>query len=344
MSLSKRLINTKSSVDANFNTVLYTGNGSTQSVTGVGFKPDFVWIKGRTFADNHNLADVIRGVNKYVFSNLTSPGVTSSNYLTSFDNDGFTVGSDNSSNKLNEEFVAWCWKAGGAGVTNTDGTTTSQVSANTEKGFSIVNFTSTPSNITVGHGLGNAPSIIFMRSLYYGGNWVVYSSTTGNGEALILNSALGSSGSAVWNYTNPTSNVFSSGFTNQGDVLAYCWAEIPGFSKFGTFIGNGDSSLDPSGTVVAQTITTGFEPAFVLLKQTLSGYWGIFDNKRGGSSPGSQWKWLWPSRNKTESDASYGYSALIDFTPTGFTLGNDASNEWNTLNKEFIYMAFANEF
>jgi len=343
MSLSKRLINTKPAGGVgNFNTVLFTGNGSAQSITGVGFEPDLVWWNNRDTTSGNQLHDVIRGAGNKVYSNSQAPPSNDAESVTSFDSDGFSIGT---SSEFTGDCVAWCWKAGGAAVTNTDGTTTSQVSANTEKGFSVVNFTSTPSNITVGHGLGNAPSIIFMRSLYYTGNWVVYSSTFGNGQALTLNSPAAPVGSAVWNYTNPTSSVFSSGFTNQNDVIAYCWAEIAGFSKFGSYTGNGNSSLDPSGTVVAQTITTDFEPAFVLLKGS-NNYWGIFDNKRGGSSPGSQWKWLWPSRAKSESDASGagGYSTLIDFTPTGFTLGNDASNDWNTNGTTFIYMAFANEF
>tara|TARA_R110000868_G_scaffold403984_1_gene681747 strand:+ start:1227 stop:2249 length:1023 start_codon:yes stop_codon:yes gene_type:complete len=340
MSFSKRLINTKAAGDANFNTVLFTGNGSAQSITGVGFEPDLVWWNNRDNTSGNQLQDSIRGAGNKVYSSSTAISSNDAQSVTSFDSNGFSIGT---SSEFTGNCVAWCWKAGGPAVTNTDGTTTSQVSANTEAGFSVVSWTSTASTSTIGHGLGNAPSVIFMRSITNAGNWPVYNSVFGASQQLTLNRPFAAQGSAAWNYTSPSSSVINSGFTNQGDVIAYCWAEIAGFSKFGSYTGNGNGSLDASGSVVVKTITTGFEPAFVVLKGDAN-YWGVFDNKRGGSSPGSQWKWLWPGRAKSESNASYGYSALVDFTPTGFTLGNDASADWNANGVQYIYMAFANEF
>jgi hypothetical protein len=354
MSLSKRLINTKPAGGVgNFNTVLYTGDGTdNRQITGVGFQPDWVWFKSRTVATNNILYDSVRGTSSYTTTNAGAQ--FNSTQFTSYDSDGFTLGPIAGSfiNRVGEDYVAWCWKAGGTSVTNTDGTITSQVSANTEAGFSIVQYAGT-ANGTVGHGLGVEPDFIFARSTNVTNGTATYHSALGSNYNTRIDSALGSANiTNFWGASGVTnSSVFGLendpyGFNVYGTLIAYCFTEIPGFSKFGTYTGNGNGSLDPSGTVVAQTITTGFEPAMVILRTTQSGYWGIFDNKRGGSSPGSQWRWLWPSRTKIESDASGagGYSTLVDFTPTGFTLGNDASGDWNTNGQQFIYLAFANEF
>ena len=170
-----------------FNTVLYTGNGSTQSITGVGFQPDWVWLKSRSDTSFHRLQDSVRGATKEIYTNATNAEGTDSNTITSFDSDGFSLGTAADYNGSSRTFVAWNWLAGGTASSNTDGSITSSVSANTTSGFSIVSYTGTGANATVGHGLGVAPKMIITKARGTTNNWGTYHESLGNTDAVFLN-------------------------------------------------------------------------------------------------------------------------------------------------------------
>jgi hypothetical protein len=268
--------------DDYFNTVLYTGTGATQSITGVGFQPDWVWIKNRSRTDYHSLYDVVRGVTNEIYTNGTFVEYSNANALTAFGSDGFTVGSANDVNFNGSNIVSWNWLANGAGVSNTDGSITSTVSANTTSGFSIVSYTGTGSAATIGHGLSTSPSMILIKNRTTAYSWIVYHKSLGATKNLYLDLTGASDISSIqFNDTEPTSSVFSVGTslaTNKSSdsIIAYCFAEKKGFSKFGSYTGNGSAD----GTFVY----TGFKPAFILYKNsTASGdSWQMFDNKRLG--------------------------------------------------------------
>jgi hypothetical protein len=265
-----------------FNTVLYTGTGATQSITGVGFQPDFVWAKRRSATGDHILSDSVRTAGKYLSSNLTAAEITSTDF-DSFDSDGFTVNAVDQTGGLNASgstYAAWNWKAGGTAVSNTDGSITSQVSANTDAGFSIVSYTGTGANATVGHGLSSAPEMIITKPRNSADNWISWHTALGATGYIYLNLTNASNtGAAVWNSTLPSSTVFSIGTSSNINTsgqtqVAYCFHSVDGYSKVGSYTGNGSSD----GTFVY----TGFRPAWVMVKtSSLAGqYWNIFDNVR----------------------------------------------------------------
>jgi len=316
-----------------FNTVTYTGTGSTQSITGVGFQPDWIWGKGRTLAGyNHGLVDSVRGVSKLIYSNLTEAEETYSTGVTSFDSDGFSVGSGNVFNNGSNTYVAWNWLASNTTASNTDGSITSTVSANTTSGFSIVSYTSTGSNATVGHGLGVAPSMmIFKRRSGDTENWPVYHKDMGATHIMLLNATDAKSDTATrFNDTEPTSSVFSlgtSGDTNGGTspFIAYCFAEKKGYSKFGSYTGNGSTE--------GSFIYTGFKPAWVMMKRTnTTGSWTILDNKRNTFNIIGEY--LLANNNSGGIDFDN-----LDFLSSGFKLRNNSFN--NGSGDTIIYMAFA---
>jgi hypothetical protein len=256
-----------------FKCVLYEGDGKEgHSITGVGFKPDLVWIKSRSFSNNHHLFDVIRGPNRILRSSSTDHESTPGNVMPSFNTDGFTVGEDGSNNATNDDgntFVAWCWKAGGVGVANTDGSINSTVSANQTAGFSIVSYTGTGSVGTVGHGLGKRPKVVIVKDRNGATNWPIFfdgiSDNTNDLIQLNLSNATATAGN-FFNGGDTTTTTFPLGTgdsqTNASgnDHIAYCWAEIEGYSKFGSYTGN--ASAD--GTF----IYCGFKPALVITKRT----------------------------------------------------------------------------
>jgi len=332
----RRLINTGGeAVIPYFNTVTYNGNGSTQSISGVGFQPDFVWIKSRSAATSHKLTDIVRGTTKGLVSNTTAAETTDTNGLTAFGSDGFTLGTDSVYNNSGATYVAWCWKAGVSAVTNTDGSITSEVSANVDAGFSIVSYTGNHTNSTVGHGLNSAPEMVIIKALNSGtANWCVYHSGIGayGGVFLSLTNAAQYQ-SNLWLDTVPTSTVFSIGQSdvnvNSSGIIAYCFHSVAGFSKFGSYTGNGSAT----GT----TVTTDFEPAFVMIKKINStGNWVILDNKRDTSNPID--KTLNPNLSNAESTANN-----IDFNATTFQL-KSTNADTNANTSTYIYMAFANQF
>ena len=314
------------------NTKLYAGNGNARSITGVGFQPDWVWIKNRTIGANHALFDVIRGATKVLNSNATTAEATEAQMLTAFGSDGFSVGTDSTVNDNGSNIVSWNWKANGAGSANTDGSINSTVSANTTSGFSIVSYTGTGSNATVGHGLGAVPKIIFVKTRSTSNIWAVYHVGIGNTKYMQLNEPdTPTTNNTYWNNTTPTSSVFSvgtaSGVNGSGVTnIAYCFADVKGFSKISSYTGN--ASTD--GTFVY----CGFKPSFIFTKATATGEgWQIYDNKRLGVNATE--KVLYPNTSSSESTLAGG----VDFLSNGF--------KWRTADggvnssQLYIYMAFA---
>ena len=225
-----------------FNTKLYTGNGSTQSITGVGFQPDWLWVKRRDSADHHCLEDVIRGAGYSVRTSGSDAQQYRNNDITSFDSDGFSLGSSGETNINSGTFVSWNWKAGGAGSANTDGSTSSTVSANTTAGFSIVKYTnpSSGSPFTVGHGLGAVPKMIITKRLDATQTWGIYHIGPGFGKYLRFDSTADEASANLVTATSTTT--FSSYYDHHdagAEIIAYCFAEIKGFSKIGKYRANG---------------------------------------------------------------------------------------------------------
>ena len=324
-----------------FETLLYTGNGTTgQSITGLEFKPDFVWIKSRSFANNHHLFDILRGTDKILRSSSNEAESTVTDVMSSFNNGGFTVkegGGNNATNDDGSTFVAWCWKAGGAGVSNTEGDITSSVSVNEEAGFSIVSYTGNGSNgQTVGHGLGKKPAWIILKNRDASQNWRVWHKelASDGSKRLLLDAMNASEDAGFLNDTAPTSTIFTLGnaddaWNSNGDkFIAYCWAEIPGYSKFGSYKGNGSTN----GTYVH----LGFKPAFIITKQTNStGSWFIFDNKRNGYNEIEPYV-MSNSSNGDATDLGW------DILSNGFKNRNSYSAT-NGSGNTFVYMAFAEQ-
>ena len=323
-----------------FSTKLYTGTGSSNAITGVGFQPDWVWIKKRNATGQHQLFDAVRGVTKRVYSDSSDPESTSATTLTAFGTDGFTVGSNSGINGSSDTIVSWNWLANGAGSSNTDGTiNTTATSVNTTAGFSISTYSGTGSAATIGHGLGAVPQVMIVKNTYQAESWIVYHQSLGGGtpqdKYLHLNTtdAEGDS-AAMWNDTAPTSSVFSVGTstsTNQagGTFVAYCFAEKQGFSKFGSYTGNGNAD--------GAFIYTGFKPAFVLVKETGTGNWIIKDNKRPIYNQNDTY--LFANTSDAESSAS---TLGMDLLSNGFKLRATAG-DMNGSGTEIIYMAFAEE-
>jgi hypothetical protein len=328
--------------DDYFNAVLYTGNGTTNAITGVGFQPDFVWLKSRSGATtNHALFDAVRGVGYNLRSNTTeAEAIPSPNdSLTAFNSDGFTLGANANSGAPNINFtvggtyVSWNWKAGGTGVTNTAGTITSTVSANTTAGFSIVTYTGTGANATVGHGLGVAPSMVIVkRRVDAGYDWIVGNTNIGWGNYLVLNQTVASQAAAtVWNSTAPTSSVFSLGndaYINASTktYVAYVFAPVAGYSAFGSYTGNG--STDGPFTY------TGFRPRYILIKRTdVANDWYIQDTATNTYNVVGNT--LLP--NSSAAEASY---TLLDILSNGFKQ-RSIFNSHNASGGTYIYAAFA---
>ena len=215
-----------------FNTKLYTGTGSSNAITGVGFQPDWTWIKCRTDAQNHALYDAVRGVQKKISSSSTAAEATATTELSAFGSDGFTVLTDGQVNASGQTYASWNWRANGQGSSNTDGTiNTTYTSANTTSGFSISTYTGTGSNATIGHGLGSAPSVVICKQLNATQQWINYHKAIGATKYLHLNATdAAATSSTVWNDTDPTSSVFSVGTAancngSGNTYVAYCFAE-----------------------------------------------------------------------------------------------------------------------
>ena len=328
-----------------FNTILYTGdNSSPRTITGVGFQPDMNWSKIRSEVNDHWVSDAVRGANKIIRPNGTDDELVngSGGYISSFNSDGYVIASgsasNNNFNKSSGTMVSWNWKANGAGSSNTDGSITSTVSANTTSGFSIVSYTGNlTSGATVGHGLDSAPKMVIVKNRSITEDWFVLhtsaSATAGSYLKLNLTDAVSSGNSIVFNNTNPTSTVFTVGSVNGtngsgNNMIAYCFADVKGFSKFGSYTGNGNAD----GTF----IYTGFKPAFVLIKANASADWYLIDNKR------STFNVMEASLKANTSDAESTTIQDMDFLSNGFK-PRSTSGSTNGSGTTYIYMAFAEE-
>jgi hypothetical protein len=316
-----------------FSVVTYTGNGSTQSITGVGFQPDFVWIKSRSISgSNHVVYDTTRGAGEYLIPNTSGAEGTIANGLTSFDSDGFTLGSEAGHNFNGATFVAWCWKLnGGTTVSNTDGTITSTVQANTDVGFSITTFSGTGSTGTLGHGLSVQPNLVLFKTTNTAIAWYVMYRPTGGNVTIFEN--INTSAPISSNYTNFVPNADTVNILNVPDFnqsgrnyVMYSFASVEGFSKFGTYTGNGSTN----GPIVE----TGFEPAFVMYKGLNSSRaWIMVDNKRAPVN--TRREYLIASSTNAEAAVD-----IMDFFSNGFQI-KDTSVSTNGNNETYIYMAFA---
>ena len=315
-----------------FNTILYTGNGSNRTITGVGFQPDWVWVKNRTVARPHRLADSVRGDAKIIVSNDVIAEYTDTTQISGFDSDGFDVGTGTAVNESSKSFVSWNWLAGGTASSNTDGSITSTVSANTTSGFSVVKWTGdNSSTATIGHSLGAIPNIVIVKRIDAVDNWYVYSKPVGNTSVLNLDTTSATAASInYWNNTDPTTTVFTVGdsFRTTGSFIAYCFAEKKGYSKFGSYTGNGNAD----GTFVY----TGFKPSFVMIKGTTSSeHWLMYDNKRKVFNTNDEV--IYANLSNAEDTNS---GLQIDLLSNGFKL-RGASANLNNSGQTFIFMAFA---
>jgi hypothetical protein len=320
-----------------FHTQLYTGNGSTQSITNNAnagdFQPDWVWIKNRSASDQHNLYDSTRGATKRIESSNTGAESTKSNGLTSFDSDGFSVGSADQCNGNSENLVAWQWKAnGGTTSSNSDGSITSTVQANTTAGFSIATWTASgTNNDTIGHGLGVTPNIWILKSRSAARTWVVYTKLIdGSLDVLFLDTNSAKSDSSANDPTSTTVSVYGSDINTASDTMVgYFFAEKQGYSKFGKYTGNGNAD--------GPFVYTGFKPAFFLVKSTNQSnqQWYLFDNKRDTINPVT--RQLQPNLADAENNVT---GSPLDFLSNGIKIRNTSGHD-NTNNGTYFYMAFA---
>jgi hypothetical protein len=319
-----------------FNTKLYTGNATGRTISGVGFQPDWTWIKNRSDTSGHRVLDVVRGGTKELIANGTNAEITEAQSLQSWNSDGFVLGTAAGVNANTDNFVSWNWLANGAGVSNTDGSIASTVSANDTAGFSIVKYTGTGSAGNVGHGLSTAPKVLINKALS-SQDWFVGHSSIGFTKFLKLNETNAeSTNSGIWNNTAPTTDHFTinsaNGNTNSTGVeyITYCFSEVKGFSKFGSYVGNGNAD----GTFVY----TGMKPAFILIRSVSTTNWNMFDNKRSVYNVADETLWS----NSADSEATVGTTYGIDILSNGFKV-KTVSSQVNNNNTVHIYMAFAEQ-
>jgi hypothetical protein len=324
-----------------FNAITYTGDGTaSRSITGVGFRPDFVWIKNRTVANFHQLHDAVRGATVGMLASNSTNAEDSAYPLTSFNTDGYTTksGAQDGTNNSGSAIVAWNWNAGGSNATNTAGTITSTVRANTTSGFSIVTYTgNATSGATVGHGLGATPAMIIVKNRSTGTNWPVYhANLTSAAYLLTLNTTNAqATDSAAWNNTAPTSTLFTLGNStgtngSTNNLVAYCFAPVAGYSAFGSYTGNGSTD--------GPFVYLGFRPEFIMFKRTdATSNWLIIDAAR---SPYNQTNEVLLPNSSSAEGTGAGYGAY-DFLSNGFKPRNVVANETNVSGGTYIYAAFA---
>jgi len=332
-----------------FKALAFTGNGaSSRAITGVGFQPDFVWLKSRDNATSHQVVDVVRGATKALLTNSTNgEDDTQTDFsgggVETIDTNGFTLGNgtiNNSNfNGSGDDSIAWCLKAGGAvsANNNTVGSITSTVSANTAAGFSIVTYAGEhATGSTVGHGLSQAPELIISKSRDETKGWGVYYTVRGtNTNYMQLQDSLaegtnnGPLAGGAWMVSNAETLELASGaFGNQTSMVAYCFHSVPGFSKIDSYSGSGGAG---------NKVTTGFRPAFVMIKSTGSGDWVMFDNARSATNPADEV--LYANSNAVEPTPSTATS--INFLADGFDFGGGGSSINSTGTHSYIYLAFA---
>ena len=327
-----------------FNVALWTGNSSTQSID-VGHASDFVWIKTRNAAVDHRIYDSVRGVNKGLKSNTTAAEATETTSLTSFDSTGFSLGNFAANNNSGSTYVGWSWKAGGTGVANTDGSINSTVSANTDAGFSIVQYDDgTDAVNTVGHGLTSAPEMVIVKNRTDATPWRVYHlySNASDPEDYYLDldaTGAASNATAFWNGTKPSTTVVSLSANNSvmnagKDYIMYCFHSVDGFSKVGSYIGNGNAD--------GSFVYTGFRPKWILSKESSAsgGNWAILDAERNTYNVLDNE--LYPNSSVAEATSSTTSGLFCDFTSNGFKL-RTSSGAQNQSGQTMIYLAFAEQ-
>jgi hypothetical protein len=318
-------------------TVIYTGNGSSLTITGLEFSPDFVWLKGQSVAAGHGLFDTVRGATKRILSHTASSELTNSEYLNSFTSDGFGVGNHSSVNTSGETYAAWAWDAGSSTVSNTDGDVTSSVRANQSAGFSIVKWDPSSNDQSVGHGLNAVPEFIMAKALDNGHSWRVYHKSLSSGKNLLLDSS-DPEGSYTGDIDTVSSTVFDGGRGLTGSSLnnniAYCFTSVAGYSKFGFYNGN--------GLAIGPFVYLGFRPAWIMYKaideSSAAADWFIRDYKRLGFNHTTE------ASNNPELEANASSSennnGPIDILSNGFKIRSN-NNGHNTNNKNYMYAAFA---
>ena len=326
---------------AYFQTTLYTGNGGTQSVTNGGnsdLQPDWLWIKDRDDTYKHILVDSVRGATKHLASNSIAVEITNTANVTSFTSDGFALSSDGNVNANADKYVSWNWKAGTSFTNDASstgiGTIDSAGSVNNDAGFSICSYTGTGSAGTIKHGLSTTPSTIIYKRRNSTSGWVVWHKSIGTNILELNETGAAQGGSSYINGTVPTSSVFSintSGDINAdgGTYIAYCFAEKQGYSKFGSYVGNGNND--------GPFVYTGFKPAWVLRKRTTTttGHWFLNDNKRDGFNGDSSNDALLPNSTSAETDPG-----RIDLLSNGFKVRH-TDGDINASGETYIFMSFA---
>lgn len=334
MSLSKRLISTDAAggadATANFAPVIYTGTGGVQSISSLSFAPDMVWIKKRSSAtsSDHSIQDTIRGFSgggsKILYPNLQLQESTNAdaNYFRSFDSNGFTLGGNTYYNGSSETYVAWCWKAGGTAsdiTSSSTGVSAASRSANPDAGFSIVTYTTNSnSSVVIPHGLNSTPSVALVKRTDSTSDWFFYNTVaSGAGRGFLNNgNAFDNSGVPTFDSINLTFNA-QDPFSSGSSAVIYFFADVAGYQKIGTYTGSG---------VSGKSVTTGFEPRFLIAKSQASDNWRIYDSVRGNAV-------LYANLANSEDAASH-----VTFNSTSFT--------WNTNNNngngvDYIYLAIA---
>ncbi len=324
--------NTITAPEDYFNTKLYTGTGASQNITGLNFAPAFVWIKDRSAANWHNVQDTIRGATKHSYTNAQNAEDTTSDGLTSFNSDGFTIGGGGGFGNSGNNFVSWNWKGASSSVTNNVGTITSTVSASPESGFSVVKYTATGTIITntVGHGLTTKPSLIIQKGINSTSNWFPITDVIdGSVDYLMLNSTnTAADMSGIYANFSINDTTFTNWYSNtSGDIITYCFANVDGYQRIGSYIGNGSNN--------GPFIYTGFEPAWVIIKNTNTAYrWYMLDNKRCTTNPNNARLFA------NDSTAETTNSNILNFHTNGFSLiTSDA--EVNKSGDKILFMAIA---
>ena len=318
----------------NFAVINYSGNSSTNKITGLEFKPDCVWTKVTNATGQYSIFDSVRGATKRLGNGANGFGsgaeTTVAASLQSFDENGFTFGAE-AGNNNGENYTAWCWKGGGTAVSNSDGSTTTSVSVNKDAGFSIITYTGTGSNASVGHGLGVTPKFFIIKRRDSTGDFAVYHEPSNSTGQMQL-SQTNAQSNEPWFNGDPTSSVINlktSGTVNGSSAtyVIYCWAEIPGYSKFGSYVGNGDND----GTFV----DLGFKPAFVILKRLANESWIFADIKRTTNELQPIDYYLLSTSNAAQSTG-----IIYDFLSNGIKFRSNSQNESSAT---YIYMAWAEE-
>jgi len=335
-----------------FTTLLYTGNATdnrnlTNDANAGDFQPDWIWLKERSSTSSHQLMDSTRGSTPAVFSDSYSLEDDDANRLQAFQSNGFQVGTASTVNQDGITMVAWQWKCNGGTTSTNDASSTgvgsidSVIQVNTDAGFSIVTYTGTGSNGTVAHGLGAAPDLVLVKNRSANDHWASHwQSTLGNTNSLRLNTTIAytdSNGAGYWNDTSATSTTVSVGSrveTNQSNknYIMYCFKNIQGYSKIGSYVGNGTGA---NSAADGPFVYTGFKPAWVMAKSsTVTQGWNIFDNKRTPTN--EMGAFLQADDSGAETT---GYDSM-DFLSNGFKLRKNL-NGANDSGQTYVYMAFA---